>query len=50
MYFAYFASHSSDVTCSLNFRVLLNLPKQVPKLHKFGRAMLVACFMMSSET
>merc|ERR1719318_1026563 len=33
---------------SLNLRVLVNLPKQVPKATKFSLATLEACFMMFS--
>jgi hypothetical protein len=50
LYFAYCAIWSSAVTCSLNFPLLLNFPKQVPTLTKFGRATEMLMRIDDSET
>jgi len=42
LYLAYFASQSSDVIPSLNFPVLENLPKHVPREIRLDRATEVA--------
>lgn len=46
LYLAYLASQSRLVTPSLNFPVLENLPKHVPREMRFGRAIEVARWSM----
>lgn len=50
LYFAYCAMWSSAVTCNLNLPLLLNFPKQVPTLTKFGRATDMLMRIDDSET
>ena len=45
---AYGATKSSAVICKRNFRVLVNRPKQVPKLSNSFRGKLLAYLMIAS--
>jgi len=47
---AYLPIKSNAVTCNLNFSVLLNLPKQTPKLIRLTLGTETACLIMASLT
>lgn len=50
LYFAYWAKKSNAVICSLNLPLLLNFPKQVPRLTRLGLATDIASRIDDSET
>jgi hypothetical protein len=50
LYFAYCARKSKADICSLNFPLLLNLPKHVPAVMRLGRATDSAKRMEDSDT